>query len=267
MNCQEALNLLYDIIDKEASEIDVKQVEEHLEKCSDCFEKYRLEAEIQNFLSEKFRKANGEAARDALKARILDQLDEVDHTGTAAKGRENQRPFRFAATVMVAAASLVVLIGAGVYGARLYTHQTRFVPLEKSHWSMTASLSDATLQTAADRLVAEARARYGYDLRPIIGNHRLVSARLDTVLGTELLHYIYLVEGSSVSVFLAPAAFFEQVNNDRLEEVVHNQIHFFDHDCRGCRVVLHQVGRAVVITASSDRSVNLLEFVPGRTII
>jgi anti-sigma factor (TIGR02949 family) len=258
---------LYDIIDKEASEIDVKQVEEHLEKCGDCFEKYRLETEIQNFLGEKFRKANAEAARDALKARILDQLDDVDHTGTTAKGRENQRPFRFAATIMVAAASIVVLIGAGLFGARLYSHQTRFIPLEKSHWSMTASLSDATLQTPADLFVTDAQSRFGYDLQPAIGSYRLVSGRLETLLGTELLHYVYAAEGSTVSVFLAPDDFMTKVGDDRLEKVVHNQIHFLDHNCRGCRVVFHQVGRTVVITASSDRSVNLLEFVPGRTII
>ena len=31
MNCQEALDLLYDIIDKEASEIDTQEVKRHLD--------------------------------------------------------------------------------------------------------------------------------------------------------------------------------------------------------------------------------------------
>ena len=35
MKCQEALDLLYEIIDKEASEIDTQAVKRHLDYCQD----------------------------------------------------------------------------------------------------------------------------------------------------------------------------------------------------------------------------------------
>ena len=49
MECQDALDLLHEIIDKEASDIDTAQVKEHLEKCRDCFKKFKVEESVQAF--------------------------------------------------------------------------------------------------------------------------------------------------------------------------------------------------------------------------
>ena len=265
MNCQEALNLLYDIIDKEASEIDVRQVEEHLEKCRDCFEKYRLETEIQNFLNEKFKKNGSEAAQEDLRSRILDRLDEIDKSG-APKTAETRRPFEFPATVMVAIASAIILIGAALYGVRYYTHQARFIPLEQSHWAMAGSLQTAGAAPTG-QLVEAARLRHGYELAPTVGGYRLIDGHSETVMETEVLHYVYTAGERTVSVFLAPASFLAKVADDRLEEVVRNEIHFLDHNCRGCRLVFHRMGQTMVITATANRTVDLLDFVPGRTAV
>jgi len=43
MNCQEALSLLYDVIDKEASQIDIKEVQKHLDCCQDCLKRFQVE--------------------------------------------------------------------------------------------------------------------------------------------------------------------------------------------------------------------------------
>jgi len=50
MNCQEALSLLYDVIDKEASEIDAREVEKHLKNCQDCAGVYRLEQSVNELI-------------------------------------------------------------------------------------------------------------------------------------------------------------------------------------------------------------------------
>lgn len=271
MNCQEALNLLYDIIDKEASEIDVKQVEKHLEKCCDCFEKYRLETEIHNFLAEKIREGKVEAAHENLKAKILDGLDAIDRADEAAeqsqgKARENPRPFRRAAITLVAAASVLLVISAGLFGLRYHSHQTRFVPLEQSHWGMTEHVRDGSMADA-DQTAADALRLYGYELDPVVGEFRLVGGQPEVIMDTNMLHFVYASAEKTVSVFLAPAEWFERVNDDRMKQIIRNSIQFYDHNCRDCRIVFHRVGDTMVVTASTDRDVDLLDFVPGRTVI
>jgi len=78
MNCQEALSLLYDIIDKEASEIDVKEVEEHLRNCQDCSGVYRLERSVNELVQEKLTHQKATPKLDSLKAKVLAELDEID---------------------------------------------------------------------------------------------------------------------------------------------------------------------------------------------
>ena len=74
MNCQEALDLLYDIIDKEASDIDTQQVQEHLNHCRDCFEKYKVEGAVHDFIKAKLDSDTPGPRLDTLKSRILTRL-------------------------------------------------------------------------------------------------------------------------------------------------------------------------------------------------
>ena len=87
MNCQEALELLYEYIDKEASDIDRKQVRKHLDGCRHCFERYRLEGSIQDFLNEKAQKLNETPRLDALRARVVGKLDSIDREESDSKRR------------------------------------------------------------------------------------------------------------------------------------------------------------------------------------
>ncbi len=274
MNCQEALSLLYEIIDKEASEIDEKQVRDHLEKCNECFEVYRLEGAVNQFLSEKLRNGNTEHAQEKLKSRILGQLDGIDseapdsetpHGGPDPSNKEGSRPFRFPAIVLVAAASVVILLGAAFLGSQFYQHQQHFIPLEQSHWTVADLPINSLNNGQQAALINSAATKFHYDLKPAVDNFRLIGGKTEQLLGTEMLHYVYADNGSRVSVFLAPGPWFDQFEGDEMEQVVRNNIQFFDHNCRGCRLVFHRRGDVAIITASADREVELLEFVPGHS--
>ena len=78
INCVDALRLLYDIIDKEASEIDIKQVQQHRERCRHCFELYRVEYAIQDFIVEKLKGTNPVCSLETLKSKVLGKIDEID---------------------------------------------------------------------------------------------------------------------------------------------------------------------------------------------
>ncbi len=78
MNCEEAIRLLYDIIDREASSLDSEMVRTHLEKCGDCGDVYKIEKAIQEFISLKLKATEPSPKLDTLKTRILKSLDDVD---------------------------------------------------------------------------------------------------------------------------------------------------------------------------------------------
>lgn len=78
MNCQEALSLLYDIIDREASEIDIHQVEKHLARCRDCSGVYDIEHSIDKLIQERLANPGPTLQFTKLKTTVLQQLDKID---------------------------------------------------------------------------------------------------------------------------------------------------------------------------------------------
>jgi hypothetical protein len=66
-----------------------------------------------------------------------------------------------------------------------------------------------------------------------------------------------------VSVFVAPAKF-EIPSELEQSAVMVGGVKLFDHNCRGCRLVYHRTPNAVVIVATTEKSVDLLSFDPGR---
>jgi mycothiol system anti-sigma-R factor len=71
MTCEEALRRLFDVIDKEASQYDVNEVQEHLEQCESCMARYEFEAMFKTFVKDK---ASSDEKADRLKSRILDRI-------------------------------------------------------------------------------------------------------------------------------------------------------------------------------------------------
>ncbi len=260
MTCQEALSLLYDIIDKEASEVDVQAVESHLKKCRHCFETFQVESDIQALIQARLREEEPVQELGTLKSKVLSSLDQLDQKEASA---EKRRPFssNVAGRILAAAASLVILIGAGYYAAELYEHQTRYIPLEQAHWGASQYLSSDNDATA--QFVSLIEAQTGYHPAEVVGDFVLKGGHTDTVDGVEMRHLIYSDGERMVSVFLAAANDYA-IPRDLLDNpVVHNHIKFFDHNCRGCRLVYHEVGNLVVITATTNRDVDLLAFNPS----
>ncbi len=264
MNCQEALDLLYDIIDKEASEIDVREVEKHLNECRDCMRKYRLVESMQSLICEKLKKDESASKIDQLKSKILNSLDQID-SGPPAK--ENPRPFRLSATILVVAASLIIVLGAMYWGNTLSDHQELYIPLERAHWAVMNGESSLADNSATQQALSFASAEYSYDLDPTVGEFRLVGGTSETVDGVEMVHFLYTNDGSAVSVFVAPVTNFAIPFDDKVEEKIRHDRSFFDHNCRGCRLVFHRDGESVIITATTDRTVELLDFLPGHSSI
>ncbi len=260
MNCDEALSLLYDYVDKEVSEIDARQIREHLDNCGHCLERYQLEESVNDLLKAKLAECCKPSPKiEELKSKILTQLDQIDRDGTSGSNPKGFKLFSFG---LVAAAALVVLVGAAFFGSGLTQHYFEYYPIEKAHFAVESSVpTDA--ENAWPSLVTEVNGALHYQVKPLVDNFTLTAGFVDTVESVPASHFVYRNNGSSVSVFIFPASEFHIPDDLAKTRVTRNQLDLFDHYCRGCRLVYHRAGDAVVVTATTDKNVELLDFIPG----
>lgn len=265
MNCQDALSLLYEIIDKEASEIDVAHVKEHLEQCKHCFEVYKVEGAVQEFILEKIRLQEAAARAESLKLKLVAQLDEID---AESKREQRKLPFGNLTLLLAAAASLVIVVGAALFGASLYRHHNVYIPLEQAHWDARADLSSAGGAITTTTAVNQVFNNWQYSVPTNFDAFVLASGHVEEIKGVQMGHFVYSNGQEMVSVFVAPADEFSIPNDVKEHTIEYRGVEFYDHHCRGCRLVYHKEGDVVVVTATTDHTLDLTRFssTPDRVI-
>lgn len=264
MNCEQALRLLYDILDREASEVDVEEVKKHLEHCRDCAHVYQVEGMLNDFIRAKVSEQKSTPHLETLKSKIVASLDTVD-SGKGSGG--SQRPFRIPALAIAAAASLVLFIGIAFVASNLFQEQVVFTPLERAHLAVADDAERLVSSGAHVDGVSLISSGMNYTVLPEVSGYHLTKAFVDTIQGTEMDHLIYCNGKNLISVFVVPTANF--VLPDNIEElgVQHANVTLFNQPCQGCRVMYQVTGPVTVITATKCARVKLEEFIPGYTMI
>ncbi|HUV30688.1 MAG TPA: zf-HC2 domain-containing protein [Acidobacteriota bacterium] len=265
MNCQEALALLYEIIDKEASEIDVRRVQEHLRECHHCTDIYRLEESVQSLINERLKSDYSLSRLTVLKSKVLSQLDGIDRE--RAVPARHQPPFMRLSWALATAASLVLVIAAYMFFSGARRHEAMLIPLEKAHRSIFSNPSTDVDSVAVTQSVMRVYTDVSYSVDRVVNDFHLTGGHTEDLMGSEVAHLVYHNGTCCVSVFVATADSFEIPEELKANPRTIGAITFYDHNCRGCRLVYHQVGNAVIITATTSRDVELLEFVPGSAVI
>lgn len=271
MTCQEALSLLYEIIDNEASDIDAEKVREHLSHCKDCSSLYQVEASVNELLKEKIKSSDEAPKVDSLRLKVLAELDHVD-TEMKAKGGEGiipgkKKAFLGTSAILAIAATIVVLLGGLYIGSGFISHSEYFVPLERAHWQADENpdlyRNNASTISARSMITAHG----SYQLSERVSDYRLVGGQVEEIDGAEMSHFLYSNGQKNVSVFLAPASAITFPDDFEQNEVTRGDITFLDHNCRGCRLVFHRMGDWMIVTATTDKDIDLFDFVPGRKVI
>ncbi len=259
MNCQDALELLYDIIDKEASEIDAKEVQEHLDGCRDCFKIYRLEASVQEFIASRM-EGNGPSPQlDSLKDKIILRLDRIDNETSPG---QPPRSFGLIAKMLVAAACLVILIGAASIATDYYREYVYFTPLASAHHAVhERTWNQPTLELSPSYL--------GLDFSDL-GHEQgfvLINSSKEQICDVEMAHFVFRNDELTVSVFAASSGEYSIP-----EDCVDTQLSldgkmFFNHQCNNCWLLFHEVGNAVIIAASTEMGFDLYPFTPPEDVV
>ena len=264
MNCQEALDLLYDIIDKEASEIDEQQVHEHLKNCSDCAGVYRVERSVNEFLRAKMSSKGPAPKLDDLKSRIKAEMDCIDKENNVG---HRPRFFRQPVVALAAAASLIILLAAAFSMSTFNQKFRAFSPIQRAHFAIGETHNPHSDGMTLASTTSAVEQQLGYRVESAVGGYELVAGHFETVMEVEMAHFIYKRNGNVVSVFVAPADEFTIPEKDLTLHVNGDKMHLYDHACKHCRLVFHRSDKAIVITATNDKGVELLEFIPGSAVI
>jgi len=254
MNCEEALKRLYDVIDKEASEIDTRQVEEHLSHCKHCMARYEFESMFKTFVTEK---ASCEEKTDHLRSRIMDRIDATD----SSRGGPLRNPFKYKMVILSAAAALVICIVAAFAAAKFYRHKVYTYPFEQHHM---AAADFATADAEDFNYVLDARHFITNDMHLNLtdnnGGFQLVSLGYDEIQDQKFVHLRYDRDNVPVSLFIGDP---EGVRLPDFERAVFSGVEYFRHVCAECQVIYWYEGNAMAVVVSEDKQIDLTSFIPA----
>lgn len=276
MNCQEALRLLYDIIDREASEVDSREVEEHLSKCRHCSEVYRVERQVHDFILAKTKNQNPELKLENLKSKIETLLEKEDQaapdpfaSGEAPEPAASPAAITRIGRYVAAAAALVVLVWTAFTVSDLFYHRAAYYELEQQHFAAERDLTHFASADLTEVALGECTKEMRYAISPAVSEFELVGGRMEKVDGIELAHFLYQrkASGCVISVFVIPADQFHIPEDVLKHAETRGGRVFYDHHCRGCRMVYHRESNVVIITATQNHDIDLMEFVPGSSAV
>ncbi len=253
MNCKEALAKLYEITDKEASEIDEKEVREHLEHCKDCMSRFEFEKIFKAFIAEK---APIKAKTDKLREDILKRCEEVEKVSSRRPGNN----LRFGAVLVAAAASLVICIFASLALADYYRHQTFVVPFEKTHLNDNGFIKENQPligQLMAVRKYLNNDLHLSLDMEP--RQFRLIGAGFDEVRGERFAHIRYIKGPDHISLFICN----KDIKLPDFEKLSYlNSIDYWMHVCAHCQVLYWMCGPHMVIAVSDNPGIDMTPLIP-----
>jgi mycothiol system anti-sigma-R factor len=245
MTCQEALRLLYEVVDKEASQIDVEKVREHLNHCRHCLERYEFEEMFRGFILEK---GSSQIKTEQLKHRILTCIKQ-----------EEEKPKSFfeiyKRAIFISAAALVVFIAIALSSAQLYRHHVAIYPFEKRHMEESSRGEPASTGTAD---ISEARSYLASSMHLALSEEKvgfeLINAGRDQIVGKEYLHFHFRRGTSAISLFIGNPA---DVYLPGFERVSLPHSEYFRHVCAQCQVIYWKQGNTIFIAVSDDKMIEL----------
>jgi anti-sigma factor (TIGR02949 family) len=241
LNCREALQLLYDIVDKEASQIDAGEVEKHLKSCRHCLAKYEFEQMFKTFVIEKGKNVNDNSH---LKNNILAKLDDID---AAREVGADRRPFKWMAVSLAAAATIIFCILAANALDDYFHHQSEIAPFIKAHFTQNPeSRPEDPISDPFAYLYEQTGIKMDRPMQLPID--RIRSASVDTIKGVEFGHLEVFGENNTlVSIFVTQKDRYH-LPTKPVESI--NGFEMLVHTCEKCSMVGLSKGDLVFVLVS-----------------
>lgn len=260
MTCEEALRKLYEVIDKEASEYDVKEVKAHLQHCRSCLARYQFEEMFRTFVVEK---GASHPKAELLKSKISAKIEQYDELPDEKKkgGSFLTSPFRYRSVLLAAAAALVVCILAAFAAAKFYRHRAFVYPIEQIHQKVHAmNLNDSPENLYDSRVGEFINGNLHLAVGKIDHGYKMVSCCFDEFQGKEFAHLRYFNNRAHVSIFVGKP---DGLTLPDFDKDILGNIEFYHRECQECQVMYWTIGDAIVIAVTEDKDLDLTEFIPS----
>ncbi len=252
MTCEEALKKLYDVIDNEAKEADVIQVQEHLNHCKSCMSRFEFEKMFKHFVVEKGSAPDKTAE---LKSKILGRIDSIEH---GKKGMGGSR-FRFGSVMLAVAAGLIICIVAAFSTAKYYRHHSATYPYEQAHMAsypdqfINVQPVSATI-SSIDQLTGELNVGLNCSCPTL----EFVDASGIEINGNFLSQLRCFCKGEYVSFLIGKRDEISLPDFEKLEFA--GQI-YYHHNCSDCQMIYWFVNDAIIIAICEDVEFDLSELI------
>jgi len=248
MTCEEALKKLYEVIDKEANDIDVQKVKEHLSQCKSCMSRYEFETMFKTFVVEK---ASSPAKSESLKKKVLGRIDKIEDEKRGIFGR-----FRYGAVMAAVAATLIICIVAAFATAKFYRHKTEIYPFEKAHLAAFTNDNPQTIIPASasdDGFFAVADERH-VGVNCACPTMKYLDASQIKIGDYELTQVRCTCRDENVSILIGDR---NEISLPDFKKVVINNKEYFQHICSECVVLYWYVDDSIIIAVSSKRDLDM----------
>ncbi len=259
MTCEEALRHLYDVIDKEASQYDVEEVQKHLDECKSCMARYEFEEMFKAFVKDKT--ASSDKA-DKLKHRILDKIDK-ESTG---RSFGKLGPFRFSAVAVAAAVALVLCVGAAFWASGYYRYSVYVRPFEQNHFNggtnfVAASVDSDNFEPCSPEIMTF----ISNDLSMTFGDvqtagYNMVSSEFESIRDHKFAHFKFMHGNMPVSLYVGKK---DGVEMPGFEETKVGNRSVYTYDGDGFQMMYWFCGKSILIAVSEDKTMPLPEIIPA----
>jgi anti-sigma factor (TIGR02949 family) len=253
VNCRQALEKLYDYLDKELVESEQKKLEQHLELCSDCLRKYNIEKSVQEAITSRLHESYDTAP---LKARILAEIDKMEGGGRSG------RIFYLLAPLAAAAAIAVAFLFPLISADNRYEVYSAVAPFADTHSDCLSKALDFRFKSSNPQVLDSCMA----DLRGLLPRQlfefksqdiKIAAATISQLPGGNEPLLEYIAFGDSVSLFVN---YHNSIDTSPFREITVGGEKMLVGSCTNYRYVIWECGDTQCIAVSRLPEKELVEF-------
>lgn len=259
MNSKKAKEILYEIVDGEASALEKDEFEAFIETNPELRSLYELEMKFRGMFVEKVSEDSfPEAAMSELQAK-LDAIDaeplgaenlapEYQPLRVANESVPSKRPVTVRYALAMAASFVLMLVG-GYATISFFGHQAAFGAFENAHYISRDNIGDRNSMINTSDATNFIQSNFGVNLDENVPGLELCGGEVVRLENTDFAHFLFCdTDNNPVSIFVGSA---EKVEFPEMPVTIHAGKKYFNHTCHGCELMYWRSGDAIIVAATT----------------
>jgi len=259
MDEKKARQILFDIVDNEASDLEREAFEAYIKEHPELRAIYELELRLRSEIRDK---APTERFPESAMRALRDKLDKIDSEpmGAESLAPEYQpinaptpiRPVKRQVTVRYAlamAASFVLMLIGGYATVSFFEHETAFGAFEHAHYISRDHIGEQNVMANTADATKFINTNFGVNLEKDVPGLELCGGEIVRLDKSDFAHFLFCdSDNNPVSIFVGSA---DGVNLPDMPVTIHAGKKYFNHTCHGCELMYWRSGKALIVAATT----------------